>query len=518
MTMRKLMTMRAFLEDPRYMGGEDMLAGDTWRSWRIVLIAAMGETLTEDERVTFREMTERDQEPGEPVEELTAVVGRRGGKSRAIAAWGVYLAVCIDYRSILAPGQVGMVPILSASKEQATEILNYAVGAFSTAPGLKGMLASDPTAETITLKSRIELQIRAASFRRARGFTAVGAILDEASFIRSEQTTNPDVEILNALRPALATTAGPLIVISSAYAKKGVVYQAYRDHFGNDGDPKVLVVKASSKTMNPSLSDRFLARAYDKDPISAASEYGSEFRNDIDAFITAEIADAAILRGVHEIAPTTTDRYVGFVDGASGGGGGDSMTLGIAFKDKVSGEFVLACLHERRPPFDPEAVTEDFSKTLKAYRITKVTGDKWAAGFIEVAFRRNGITYEASAAPKSDLYKELTPLMASGQVRLLDNQRMQVQLLALERRTARGGKDSIDHPPRGHDDLINAACGAIVSTARGRAPMVISPEALARSADPAYWHRARRAGNLTDDRRSAGSISYDALYYNGRRS
>ena len=164
---------------------------------------------------------------------------------------------------------------------------------------------------------------------------------------------------------------------------------------------------------------------------------------------------------------------------ASGAGSGDSMTMGIAFKDGA--DIVLACLMEQRPPFDPEQVVETFAGTLKAYGVLKVTGDKWATGFVASAFRRHGITYEDSAKPKSDLYKELLPLMASGVVKLLDNQRMLVQLLALERRTARGGKDSIDHPPRGHDDLINAACGAVWSAndASGRRRIVIAPEALA---------------------------------------
>jgi hypothetical protein len=494
MSMRKLMTMRAFLESPDHLGSEGMLGGESWRSWRIVLIAAMGEALTVDERKTFTELTGRAREPGRPVEELWGVVGRRGGKSRAIAALSVYIASCIDYRPVLAAGQIGVVPVLSGTKEQATEILNYATGMFAAAPGLAGLLASDPTAETITLRTRIELQIRAASFRRSRGFTAVGAVGDECSFWRSEQTTNPDVEILNALRPSLATTGGPLICISSAYAKRGEMYRAYREHYGPDGDPLVLVVKASSKAMNPSLSDRFLARAYEKDPVSAASEYGSEFRNDIDAFITDDLVDAAIMSGVHEIAPQEGVRYSGFCDGASGSGGGDSMTMGIAFKD---GEhFVLACLHERRPPFDPEAVTEDFAKTLKAYGIKKVVGDKWAAGFVEAAFRRNDIAYEASAAPKSDIYKEVLPLLASGRVKLLDNARMRVQLLALERRTARGGKDSIDHPPRGHDDLINAAAGALVNAATGKAPFLplFTAEIAARAAMPISQSGFDRSG------------------------
>lgn len=257
------------------------------------------------------------------------------------------------------------------------------------------------------------------------------------------------------------------------------MYRAHKEHYGPDGDPLILVLKASSKAMNSSLSDRFLARQYEKDPVSAASEYGSEFRNDIDAYITEEMVRPAILTGQFEIPPKPGVRYVGFVDGASGSGGGDSMTMGIAFRD--GSQSILACLLERRPPFDPEEVTKDFAEVLKRYGIKSVTGDKWAAGFVEAAFRRHGIAYVASAAPKSDLYKELTPLMASGSVKLLDNPRMIVQLLALERRTARGGKDSIDHPSRGHDDLINAACGALVSVATKRQGMKISQEALDRS-------------------------------------
>jgi hypothetical protein len=34
-------------------------------------------------------------------------------------------------------------------------------------------------------------------------------------------------------------------------------------------------------------------------------------------------------------------------------------------------------------------------------------------------------------------------------------------LYALERRTARSGKRSIDQPPNGHDDVINAAAGVL---------------------------------------------------------
>jgi len=53
----------------------------------------------------------------------------------------------------------------------------------------------------------------------------------------------------------------------------------------------------------------------------------------------------------------------------------------------------------------------------------------------------------------------LLPLINSKRVELLDHVKLINQLCSLERRTARGGRDSIDHPPGGHDDLINAVAG-----------------------------------------------------------
>ena len=59
------------------------------------------------------------------------------------------------------------------------------------------------------------------------------------------------------------------------------------------------------------------------------------------------------------------------------------------------------------------------------------------------------MAYEPSEPSKSDVYKESLPMFTSGRVRLLDHARLLMQLMGLERRTARGGRDSIDHAPAG---------------------------------------------------------------------
>src|SRR3546814_6508614 len=63
--------------------------------------------------------------------------------------------------------------------------------------------------------------------------------------------------------------------------------------------------------------------------------------------------------------------------------------------------------------------------------------------------------------PKSQLYQDMLPVLNSRRVELLDVSGLAVQIANLERRTARGGRDSIDHPPNGHDDLANAVAGLI---------------------------------------------------------
>ena len=56
----------------------------------------------------------------------------------------------------------------------------------------------------------------------------------------------------------------------------------------------------------------------------------------------------------------------------------------------------------------------------------------------------------------------MLPLINSEAVDLLDSERLLYQLVMLERQASRGGKESIDHPKGGHDDVANAVAGALV--------------------------------------------------------
>ena len=158
------------------------------------------------------------------------------------------------------------------------------------------------------------------------------------------------------------------------------------------------------------------------------------------------------------------------------------MTIAIAHAEKRDNKTIaiLDCAREWKPPFRPDAIVAEACDLLHDYRIAAVTGDHWGGEFVGERFRKSGIRYDTSDRIKSDLYKELLPLLNSGRVELLEHKRLVAQLCALERKTSRGGRDSIDHPPGAgcHDDVANAVAGALVNASAGKRKVVITPEIL----------------------------------------
>jgi len=282
--MKPKVMLRQALADPQLLGG--MLAGDSWHGWRTLLIGAMGEALTDAERAIFTKLTGRAREPLQRIEELIAVIGRRGGKSRASAVLATYIGGLCEHP--LVPGERGVLLCIAPDQRQAKITLEYCAAAFDASPILR-QLVVNRTADALELANNISIEVRSASFRRLRGPTYIAVICDEAAFWYSDEwSSNTDAEIVNAVRPGLATTGGPLIIASSPYARRGLLWQTYKTHFKPDGDPCILVAQGASRDFNPSLPQSVVDRALERDEASARAEYLGLFRTDVESFISLE--------------------------------------------------------------------------------------------------------------------------------------------------------------------------------------------------------------------------------------
>lgn len=435
---------------------------ESWSAWVVFLSALFGLPIDPAGLELFAQCTGRTVQPPAAFSEAWLICGRRGGKSITLALIAVFLSVFRDWSDKLVPGERGTVMIIAADRRQARVIFRYLTSMLVETP-LRDLVDGEPTQERIDLINGISIEISTASFKSVRGYTLIACLADEIAFWDTgDGAANPDTEVLAAIRPAMTTTRpdAMLLCASSPHARKGALFDAYQRYFAKDDAP-VLVWKASTRTMNPSVPQSEVDEAYERDAAKASAEYGAEFRDDVETFVNREKVEACVVKDRTELLPTPGITYVAGTDPS--GGSSDSMTFAIAHRE--GDRAVLDHVEEWIPPFSPEQVVQSICDTCRRYGVNTVTGDRYAGLWPRERFQVHGVTYQVASLSRSDAYLTLLPAINSGRVELLDQPRMIGQLCALERRSARSGKDSVDHPRNGRDDVINAAALALVAAA-----------------------------------------------------
>jgi hypothetical protein len=449
----------------------------TWQAWFAFIAALFALPMTDEQLAIYQRHTGREAAPSEPITESYLICGRRAGKSFVLALIAVYLSCFKSYAEFLGPGERATVVIIAADRKQARQIYRYIRGLITGTPMLAGMLEREPRADGLDLNNGVSIEIGTASFRTSRGYSFAAVLADETAFWPTDDSAEPDFAVFDALRPGMANIPGAVFLCaSSPYARRGALHDAFKRWFAKD-EAGILVWKAATREMNPTIPQSVIDRANERDPASAAAEYGAEFRSDVESFMSREAVEAVITPGCFERPRVDGITYTAFVDPS--GGASDSMTLAIAHSEKHPEDnrsvVFLDAVREIQAPFSPETAVKELATLLKSYGISSVTGDRYGGEWPREAFRSQGIAYRPSELAKSDIYKDFLPRVNSGEVELLDLPRLIAQLCNLERRTARGGRDSIDHPPGSHDDVANAVAGVLVfqTSARHRLPQAV---------------------------------------------
>jgi len=204
----------------------------TWGAWFCFLRAFFAlEPLGREDKKLFKQCTGRAKWPEKPSREAWLIIGTRGGKSFVTALLACYLAVFKKYS--LSPGEKGYIIIVAPTKKQSGIIKGYLSSFFNENRYLKPFLVRE-TVEDVVLRNSIVISVLSSDYRSLRGYTAIAGIIDEVAYLTLEGS-KPDMEVVRALRSRLLTTKGPLICISSPYAKRGTLYETHKRHWGKSG-------------------------------------------------------------------------------------------------------------------------------------------------------------------------------------------------------------------------------------------------------------------------------------------
>ena len=361
----------------------------------------------------------------------------------------------------LRPGEAPTIMCLAVDKPQARIVLRYIKGYFERIELLQGLVARE-TEDGLELTNGAEIVVMPNSFRAVRGRTVAFSCLDECAFFRSDESANPAAETYGAIVSGMVTIPGSMLTgISSVHRQDGLLYDKFREsHAKNDDD--VLFVKATTRQLNPTIDQKIIDRAMERDPALARAEFYSEWRDDIASFVSRELVEQAVDVGVTVRPPIPGVAYRAFMDPS--GGVSDAFTCCVSHAEKDS--VVLDCLIEIAAPFNPTSAMRDIAKTFAAYSVRDVVSDRYGASWVIDAAAKEGLTLRHSDKDRSAIYSGALPLFTAGRARILDNKKLVSQFANLERRTT-ASRDRIDHPNGQHDDLANSCAGSLVlATAR----------------------------------------------------
>jgi hypothetical protein len=439
------LTIIEFIRHPKLLNDQsNSLAQDT------IVKSTYGLELSDTELEIYRRGTGRELYDAREQREITALAGRRSGKTGKIGARiGLYEAFR-DHR--IPRGERACVVLIAPTIAQAGIAHDYMYKDILGSPILLTRVAKCRKNE-IVLKSGVTILCCACSSISLRGMAVVAAILDEVSFMRNEQTSvHCDEEVLAALRPAMITfPESKLIKITTPHAKRGVVWNEYRRR----AELNYPVWQLSTTEMNPTVSAELLEQERERSLESFKREFLAEFTDNVASWIEPEVLDACIVQGRKELPRVSNVTYAAAVDPAF-----KQSDFGLAITHRTSeGLIVLDRVARwtgsKKAPLGFERVCREIANILREYGIDKVQGDQYAAAAIQQEFLKLGVSYKEvtfNRQTRPQLFNNLKHLLVQRKIELLDEPELLRQLRSLEEyRVADGGTDI--RPDHGKDDL-----------------------------------------------------------------
>ena len=358
---------------------------------------------------------------GQPPRMLVLVAAIRGGKSVLAAAAGYRQAQICQVDGFTA-GEVPRVPIVSVHKDIAKPTLDHLVGAVTSRPRMRERLASEPTADTVTLRHpsgrlveiRVVAGARAGATLAARWLTA--AIFDEAP--RMVGGADGVVNLDDMLSTIEGRMLGPIMLLGSPWAPFGPVYDLVQEHHGHPSAACV-VIRARGDMLNPGYWTA--ARVAGLSPLVRRTDYEADFADPAEALIPAVTVDRCMAgRDGQNLPRQPGHAYTAAIDPATRS---NAFTLVVGTREGQR----IAIVHRQQwkpepgAPLDPDRVLGEIQPILARYGCRCVDSDGWSGDALAALARRHGlelVPYADGAADVSAMYLELARRMSLGEIQL----------------------------------------------------------------------------------------------------
>lgn len=402
--------------------------------------------------------------------ELYIVGPIRSGKSLMTAA----VSVCATQRcdmSLLGPGEVPRVSVVSLTTDLARVVHQHVVGRATASTALKRLTIGEATSDSIMFRhpSGVPVEVKIVAGARAGGSLvarwSAGVVFDE--FTRMTGSEDGVVNFDDA-RTAVSGRLLPgaqLCGIGSPWAPFGPAYKLVTEHWQQPSRERV-IIRAVGPAMNPVYwtPDR-CEELRRRDPMAFRTDVLGEFADPESSLFTSEDLAAVVRRDVVELRPEPGHHYVAAMDPATRA---DAWTLVVTTR-AADGKLAVAMARQwqatRGAPLSPDDVLREIAEELRPYNVARVATDQWAADALADIGARHGL-YLASEAitahRKVELFESMRAMVLAREVELPPVRELLDDIRRVRKRVTQSGI-SIELPRAGgrHCDYAFATALAL---------------------------------------------------------
>jgi hypothetical protein len=413
--------------------------------------------------------------------QLVLRVGRRGGKSTSLCRVAVLEALYGDH--IVPPGDVGIVGIVSVSRDEAAQRLRT-IRAILDALGVKYKERGD----TLELLSKpVAFKVYTASLAGVVGGTWICAVCDElCSWRDSDSGANPATEVLASLRPTLATMPNARMFLSSS--PRGQL-DAHAKAYDVGDNEYQLVAYAPSWIANPSITE---AQTRELEPTVRAwkREFLATPQGALTSVFALDDIDACIKLG-GELGDEAQAQSVIVLDPSRGT---DEWPYGLFRYVWSDGHMRLRLVEIKAVANakDTEGAIKSICNYARLHNAAYLVSDQYMAPALTALASQNGFSlFEVNWSGKSKM--EAVDFVDAGlrdrTLLLPHDPTLRTQLIEYSEKI--GGTGAFTYAGAGrHDDRAAVVVSAAMAVLANRVPLVDAPPVAARAASKAEADRA----------------------------
>jgi hypothetical protein len=387
---------------------------------------------------------------GEDVRTAVLRLGRRSGKGRMAAPLGTYEA------TVNAPTHLAHVPegervgiAIAATSQQQARVTHRFISGWLRGSELASLIVRD-TADEIELANGMSILTMPSTARSTRGYAIAVVVMDEAAWmLDAEGSVNGARELYGALAPATAMfPEGKVLILGTPRYASGFFYDMCQRE-------DVREWHASTRDVNPLITDDFLAAEEAADPAYFAREYLAEFT----ASVGAVFPEDFVRRAVYEGEPATNGRYLISLD-ASSATGKDTFAclLGDIERDRLTVRSVRGWTGTAANPASHRAILDEVADLARRHHAPIVV-DQWASEPTRQALVERGCTVRPFAWTNESKEEAVTiarRLLYEDRLAILKHRTLISELVTLERTQLPSGRSRYAAPGDRHDDYATA--------------------------------------------------------------